>query len=315
MIAMNIVWFLFGLVLLAGGAIYLIKSLTKIGIFLKLSPFIIGFFVLALGTSIPELFIAVTSAVNKSSVIALGNVLGANIVNLTLALGLAGLIANGVQTSSKTINRDTWIMFALVVVPIFLLGIDGVLGRIDGAILILMFIIYTVFLIKTGNMAGEFKEKVSGRAFSISLFVGLVCFAFLYFGASLAVEYSEILANDLGIPSLIIGLVILGIGTALPEIIASVKAAKEGLGDLAVGDVIGSVAVNSSLVLGVAALIYPIAVDFLLFSVSAAFLIIISFLFITFLGKGGISRKEAAALVMFHLFFVIVSFYLGVKGI
>ncbi len=307
-------WFLLGLTMLAGGAIYLIKSLTKIGIYLKLSPFIIGFFVLAVGTSIPELFIAVTSALAGSPIIALGNVFGANIVNMTLALGLAGLFVGKIETTLKTVNRDTWIMFGLVVLPVFLIGIDNVLGRIDGIILILGFVAYTYLLMKSGKMGGEFKEKVDTKSFLMSLFFALVAFGFLYLGANLSVEYSQVLAFDLGIPAIIVGLVILGIGTALPEIISSLKAVKSKEGDLAVGDIIGSVAINSSLVLGVAAVISPIAVDFLLFAVSAAFLVVIAFFFITFVGKGGISRKEAAAMVLFHLFFVIVQFYLGVKG-
>lgn len=291
--------FLFGLLLLVKGADYFVKAAAALAKKIGVSEFVIGLTLVALGTSVPELASALAAAFRGQGGMVLGTVIGANIANMLLISGLAGVLA-AVGTSREMIDRDGLIM--LVATALFcLLAWDGVFSRLEAAAMLLVYIAYTLFLftakagleqqygfkrflnylfrfqylltIRDGVIAGiaRGKAKRSGpaaerkvrRAFRESiikdLLVMLVGGAAIAFGADLFVGAAVYFAGLFKVPPLIIGASIVSLGTTLPEMSVTVSAARRGFGHIALGNVLGSCITNIGLVVGAAGLIQPLA--------------------------------------------------------
>ena len=260
----------------------------------------------------PELFVGITSALAKNPALALGTVIGSNIVDLTLVIGIAIVLAKGISTESRLMRRDSFYMFFIAAIPIALMLIGGKLSRIDGAILIAVFIGYFYFLIRERTkFRKELEDKIGRRDIVIAIFSFIIGLFILFFSADYVVRYASLLAIDLFLPSILIGIFLVAVGTSLPELIFGTRAVLTKHPEMALGDIIGAVVVNSTLVLGVASLIYPIRADFILFFSSAVFMIIIAFIFSTFVESGKkLYWKEGVSLIMLYVFFVMIEFYI-----
>src|SRR3989338_3337593 len=309
----NLAFFIIScLVLVASGA-FVVRSLLKISAFLRLSEFVVGFIVMALSTTLPELFVGINSALSKNSALSLGNVIGSNIVNLSLIGGIAIVVAGKVVCKAKEIKKDAIYMVVLALIPIVLMYLGNSLSRVDGAILISIFVVFGVMIYAKRKIpAKEEKDSISRLSAIISTVIFVVGVIALFLSSRYVVKYGISLALGLALPPIFIGLFFVAIGTSLPELVFSVRAMKTGHSGFALGDLIGAVMVNSTLVLGITALIYPITANFFLFLSSAVFMVVTAFIFMTFIESGqGLTTTEGIALIFLYILFIIIELSLA----
>ena len=270
MTLMILVYLIAGLVLLVAGAEVLVRGAAKLAAQFGIPPLIIGLTVVAFGTSAPETAVSVQAAYNNSGDLAIGNVIGSNIANVLLILGMTALVAPLI-VSRQLIRLDVPIMIGASLV-VYALAWDGSLSRLDGALLFAGVLSYTAFLIvssrkdKTAPADDEFAKefgldetpKPHATAINFGLLVaGLVL---LVAGSNFLVEGAVGLARALGLSELVIGLTVVAIGTSLPELATSIMAAIKGERDIAVGNIVGSNILNLLCVLGLASLVSPSAI-------------------------------------------------------
>lgn len=248
-----------GLVILIAGAELLIRGASSIALRAGLRPMIVGLTVVALGTSSPELVVSVTSAVRGHTEVAIGNVVGSNLFNMLAILGFAALV-RPMSIRTQTIRYDMPMMIGISLIML-LMAQDGIISRIDGAVLGLMlvlFLIYCYVFARVPDVEGESAQKRSSALAVVLTVAGCVGLAG---GGHLCATNAVTLARALGVSELIIGLTIIAFGTSLPELAASVMAAIRNQEDLSVGNVVGSNIFNIGLVLGLTALIHPVPVS------------------------------------------------------
>ncbi len=286
----------------------LVKSLSRLAAFLRMSEFIVAFAIMALATSLPELFVAINASIMKNSALVIGNVIGSNIANLTLIAGIAIILGRGISTKSKLIKKDAYWMVFICVLAVILMFLGRTLSRLDGIILLAVFIFYFIYMLKTRKgYQHKFKNHVT-RWQGIGWFVLFVlALPLLYFASTQVVVFAKALSAGLALPLIFIGLFFVALGTSLPELAVEVAAVRTGHSDMALGNLIGSVVMNSTLVLGIAALISPITSNFFLFLTSSIFMIVICTIFAVFLEtKGKLHWKEGIVLLMMYILFLIV---------
>lgn len=301
--------------MLFGSSALLVKSLEKIAYFLHISEYTAAFIIMSIATSLPEFFIGITSAIAKNPALSLGNIIGANILDLTLVTGIIILAGRGIKIRSQKMKKDSLFMLLIVILPLILFLIGGSLSRIDGAILLFTFIGHSFYLVKRRKKFQKpLKDKVKRfeAAFQFAFFIVLL--VIMFFSASYVVHYASLLSVDLALPLIMIGIFLISIGTVLPELAFGVTAALKKKGDMALGDQIGTIVANSTLILGITALIYPITVNFTLFMIGAAFLVGSAFLFAIFFHTGSkLYAIEAITLILLYALFLLIEFY--IKGL
>ena len=257
---MNIIYIVFGILMVLWGAGKLTDGATSIAAKMKIPPMIIGLTVVAMGTSMPEFFVSFVSALKGTSDLAVGNVVGSNIFNTMLIVGMTALVTPMVIAKS-TVKKD--IPFAVLASAMLLpMAIDGCISRIDAAVLFAVFIafmLYTVRSAKKEKDSGneeEVKEMPVWRA--VAFFVlGLAC---LIVGSNLFVDGATAVASLLGVSEAVIGLTVVAGGTSLPELATSVVAARKGQCAIAMGNVIGSNVFNILMILGITGMIHPMSI-------------------------------------------------------
>lgn len=254
-----------GTVLLAGAAEALVYGASSLARRTGLSPLVIGLTVVSIGTSLPELVVSVDAALGGVGDLALGNVVGSNIGNLALILGVTALVRPiAVQTQIVRVEGPILVVVSLLFVGLIL---DGRLGRLDGLILvagILGYVGYTLWAAKqsSSEVQDEFEGGIPKQhALGIDLgFLVLGLFG-LVGGAHLLVKGATIVAEKMGVGPIVIGLTIVAIGTSLPELATSAVAARRGKGDIAVGNAVGSSIFNILGILGVTVLLHPLSTE------------------------------------------------------
>ena len=310
MLIINLILFIVSCSVLVKSSSLLVSSLSKIAHHFKVNEFAIGFIVMALSTSLPEMFVGITSAFGKNTALALGTVIGSNILDLTIVIGVVTLLSRGVKIHSKIIKKDVLYMMGIVLLPLLLM-IDKEISRLDGVILIVAFVAYIWQLTQQERRFKKGTDHVNKREavfYTLVTFVGIIV---LLISASFVVKFATQLSIDLFLPPIFIGLFVVSLGTSLPELIFETKAVISKHEELAIGDLIGSVITNSTLVLGLTAIIFPISADLFLFFTSAIFMILIAFIFMTFAESGrGISWKEGVSLILLYVFFVVIESYI-----
>lgn len=264
-----------GLILLAVGAEGLVRGSSAIARRLGIAPLVIGLTIVAFGTGAPELLVSLGAALEGNSSIAIGNVVGSNISNIGLILGIAAMV-RPLTASAQVIRREIPIMIAANVL-LWLLILDGEIGRIDGLILTLSCVAYTFFNYwqarknKERFVEAEFDEALPmpTRSICFEILMLIAGLGVLLVGARLLLDGAVSIAEDLGISQVVIGLTIVAIGTSLPELATSSVAAYKNEPDVALGNVIGSNVMNILAILGLTALVLPIStVDIRTFDMS-----------------------------------------------
>ncbi len=310
MIWIPLLLFFISCIFLVGSGGYLVKLLIKISRYLRLSEFVVAFIIMAFSTSIPELFVGINSAIKGNPALSLGNVIGSNIADLTLIIGIAALLGKGIKVKNPFIRKDSLFMLLIAILPIGLMFLGKSLSRIDGIILVSVFLIYMWHLSKERKeLKNQFKDDHNQNHLIITFILFALCLAVLFISSHFVVKYATDLALELLLPPILIGLFFVAIGTSLPELVFEIKSVLAKRGDFAVGDAMGSVVCNSSLVLGVTAIIYPITSNFLLFITSAIFMILVSILFLFFIrGKKGLSVTKSIILIILYLLFIMFEY-------
>lgn len=305
----------FGLVLLVGGAEALVKSASKLASTVGISPLVIGLTVVAFGTSAPELAVSLQASMSNQADIALGNVVGSNICNVLLILGISALIMPLV-VAQQLIRLDVPIMIGVSGLVMFF-GWDGRIDRSDGVILFLGGIGYTLFLLyqsrreKDPIIQDEYAQfgsrslsKKEAGLNGVLLVGGL---AMLIGGSQLLINSAVTIATLLGASPLIIGLTVVAVGTSLPELATSVTASLRGESDIAVGNVVGSNIFNILVVLGLTGAVSPAGIAVppaaIAFDIPIMLAVAVVCLPICFTGNK-ISRREGGLLLAYYLLYV-----------
>lgn len=253
-----------GLVMLFIGAEGLIRGSSNLAIKIGITPLIVGLTVVAFGTSAPELVVSLKAAIVGNSSISLGNVIGSNIANIALILGITSLI-RPLYVHANIIMREIPIMIGISILLIILL-LDGEVGFIDGLIFVLGIIVYTIVNIymarkeKSLEVKQEFEEGLKSKlGVPVSIIFVVIGLGLLIVGANFFVQSAVAIAKLFNISDAIIGLTIVAIGTSLPELITSIVASYKKESDIAIGNVVGSNIFNILGILGITALIVPIS--------------------------------------------------------
>jgi cation:H+ antiporter len=291
--------------------IFLVKSLDKIASFLGISEFSAAFILMAFATSIPELFVGISSALQGVPQLSMGNILGANIIDLTLLTGIFILMAKGIKFKSKKLGKEIYFMFGGILLLIILYLIGNSLSRIDGIILLCLFLTHTLLIMKKrkryykkSNNSEKYQQKrlLYVLVFMISLIV-------LFVSSKYVVQYSSSIALDLNLPEIFIGLFLISIATTLPELVFGINAVILKHPEMSIGDQAGTIFTNTCLILGIVALIHPITVSFNPFLISGAFMLISAFIFVAFVKSGKkLDIYEGISLIGLYFFFVIIQF-------
>jgi len=252
-----------GFVLLYAGSEGLVRGSSSLAISLGISPLLVGLTVVAFGTSSPELVVSVKTSISGQGDISLGNVIGSNISNIMLILGVTALI-RPISISSRVIKVEIPITIGVSAL-LFLLLLNNSLSRFEGTLLFIGFIIFTIFSYYTSRKGGdvdaehEYERKYkSPKKTSFNIFLTVTGLAGLIIGSNLFVDGAIKLAVIFGLSEAVIGLTVVAIGTSLPELATAIVASIKGEGDIAIGNVIGSNIFNVLGILAVAAIINPI---------------------------------------------------------
>mgnify|MGYP006183837419 FL=1 len=252
-----------GLALLFYGGDFLVTGSARLARFLKISPFVIGATVIAFGTSSPEFAVAILAALDAAPELAMGNIIGSNIANIGLVLGITAMIAP-IVIASKRFNRE-YPPFILAAFLILFLAWDLKIHRLEGIIMVSLLALYVwrSFSYKE-DIPSELEDEVylltdKSLAFQFLLIIGgLIA---LVGGAKLLISGGVSIARNIGISEWFIGITIVAIGTSLPEIVSSVIAARRGHGEMAIGNIFGSNIFNTLMVLGITSLIHPLNIS------------------------------------------------------
>ena len=314
MVIMNLSYFILSILVLLISGIYLVKSLIRIARALGISEFSAAFIIMAFATSIPELFVGISSALAGSSSLSLGNIIGANILDLTLITGVIVLSAKTITFESKKIGREIYFMLFILLSVIVLFLIGNKLSRIDGLILLSLFFMHVYSIFKKRK---KYKKKIKNGPLKISKFYWLLIFLIaligLFVSSGFVVKYASALAIDFGFSEIVIGLFLLSLATTLPELVFGISASRMKHKEMAIGDQIGTVVANSALILGLVALINPITAEFLPFIISSIFMFVSAFVFVTFVKTGNkLERIEAISLILLYVLFVVIQLFVGI---
>jgi cation:H+ antiporter len=301
-----------GLALLYYGGNYLVTGSVRLARVLKISPFIIGATVIAFGTSAPELAVAILASLKGTSELAMGNVIGSNIANIGLVLGLTALIAK-ISISSNRLKRE-YPPFLFASLLILVIAWNLQINRYEG---IFMFCLLGLYIWRSFSHKEDFEEEqedevtlFAGKGSPFQVLLIIVGLGFLIGGAQFLVSGGVAVARNFGISEWFIGITIVAIGTSLPEIVSSIIAAKRGQGEMAIGNIFGSNIFNILMVLGLTSIIHPLQIkepihpDLLIATA-------ITLLLLVLIRYGNYSLGKINGMVLLLVYCI----YIGLKGI
>jgi cation:H+ antiporter len=338
----NFLLLVIGLVMLVKGSDYFINAASRIAKRLGISEFVIGLTLVAVGTSLPELASSIFASLKHESGLIMGNIVGADIANLSLIVGIAAM-KGAIRTDREMLERDGYFVLAvalLLMVFIF----NRTISRIEGGFFIAVFIAYTIFLFETkpeykgrfgfvkftkyfiqfgyfGTLRGIIKGaphlKEEGVPVHVSgstvkdLGIIIISGALVIVGARFLVDNAIYFAQLFKVPAAVLGILI-AIGTTLPELSVGISAARKGLGNIVIGNAIGSCVTNTLLILGVSSLIHPLQAGTISLKVTAPafiFLVLLALVFIK--SDWELRKREGIVLTIFYLCFIITMLIFG----
>lgn len=261
---LDILYIIIGVAIVLRGADNLTDGAVRVARRFNMPELIIGLTIVAFGTSMPELCVSMASALNGTADMAVGNVVGSNVFNSFLIVGVCAMI-HPMSVAMPTIRRDLPFAFAATLLLIYTLA-DGTLAAAEGFVMLLIFLAYMIYtIVRTKAEVGDVKMEVSETSrkgvmhiYDFPLFTIIVGLAELVIGSNLFVDHSVLFAKTLGVSEAVIGITILGAGTSLPELATSVVAALKGRTSMALGNVIGSCVFNILLILGLTSIFTPL---------------------------------------------------------
>lgn len=319
---MEITLLFIGLAMLLAGANYLVESSVAIAQRAKLSNFVIGLTIVGIGTSTPELLISFSSAMQGHGDMSLGNVVGSNICNLLLILGLTAAISP-FKIERNTLKRDipfniftSLFLILLCLDTIFFGSEKNTLSSIEGILFMCIFAAYMWYTVRANKAQEEYEETaksgLTGKPLWLTIIVAVASLGILLWGGNLFLDSAVILAKEWGMSEAVISLTIVAVGTSLPELVTSIIAAVKGNAQLALGNVLGSNIFNILLILGLSSAISPFDIigfnvtDFIMLIASAVVVYVSAFT----LGKCKVDRIEG---VIFIAIYIVYTSYLLLK--
>ena len=268
------------------GADFVIEESERIAFHYNISSFVIGATVIALGTSLPEMAASIVASIHHKSDLAVSNVIGSNILNIALVLGIVFIIAKKMMPKRDMFADDSaWALFPIMV--FLIVGYDGTISRFEGFVYVAMMGAYLMFLFNNAAdvLEEEVDESLAKEPFDwkktgMMLAIG---FVLVIGGANYAVESASQIARSFGVSEWIIGLLLVAFGTSLPELVVSIQAAKKRNADMIIGNIIGSNVANFTMVIGLAAMVNPLKVSFEenAFDIMTALILTVMLVFVT----------------------------------
>lgn len=303
---LTLVIFIVALYLVIKGAMVATRCAAQVAESFHLSRYTIGFIIVAIISILPEAFIAISSGLSGVPSFGFGMLLGSNVADLTLIFTIIVLYAKrGLKIESKILKNQSVYPFMLLL-PL-VLGSDGYFSRLEGAALVIVGVIFYYLALKNGvDDVAVLSNRNDGYKSLLQLFGSMVI---LLVGSYLVVTSATTLANSLGVSPILIGMLVVGLGTTMPELFFSLEAVRKKDDSLAIGDILGTVLADATIIVGVLALIDPFAFSQKIIYVTGIFMVIASFLLFHFMRSGRtLSRREAYMLFVFWLVFVFVEF-------
>lgn len=328
---LEIIFLILSIALLVKSSDYFVEYSSRIAKRLGISEFVIGLTLVALGTSLPELISSLFAAYYGQADLITGNIIGSNVANIALILGVGALLMS-IPISKRMLHVDGFMLMSTTLLFLIFLFTGGSISRIEGLIMLIIFILYTLFLLNmtiekqfdylkrlrflisldtfkklTSNIKNIFtkNEKIK-TSYKESILIDYIAIIFtsvgIYFGAKFTVINAVAIAEVFKIPNYIIGFTVIALGTSLPELSVTFSSAKKGLGDILVGNVIGSNITNLLLVGGASALITPIAMSS--FATIIGILLVTILLLIFMKRNWRIQRSEGIVFISLYLIFI-----------
>lgn len=316
MIILYLIVFVIASFFLVKAGVILVKVLTVLSRYFRLTEYVFAFILMTFATTIPELFVGIASGIRGLSTISLGNVIGSNLVNLTFVLGIVVIMAKGLKIESKIAKRDVWIIFFIALLPLLAL-FDKQISRGEGVLLMIVFTWYIYHILKDKD---SFKKRMDSMKKDAEMFKKLlknvlyffIALVVLLLSSWVIVESAKLIAGELYISLALVGIILVALGTSLPELVFGVRAVIAKHEGLSLGNLIGSVVVNSTFILGLVAVINPIKIEsFNVIYVGGAFMIMAILIANFFIAtKDKISWKEGLFLIAFYVLFLVAEFLL-----
>lgn len=285
-----------GFVMLVKGADWFVDGASGIAEKFRIPPLIIGLTIVAMGTSAPEAAVSITATLKGTADITVGNIVGSNILNVLVILGLSAVVTP-LAVGKSTVRYELPFLIGITVL-LLLLGLDGTVSLTDGLILLLFFALYLTYLFVMAKKGmAEIEESDKHLKLWQALLATAVGLALVIYGSDLTVDAASAIARMLGLSERFIGLTIVALGTSLPELVTSVTAARKGSVDIAIGNIVGSNVFNILFVVGLSSLVRPVPfaanfrVDLLVALAAVVFLLLASF------RKRKLSRVDGAIML------------------
>ncbi len=301
-----------GLCLLIFGGDWLCRGAASLAIRLNVAPVVVGLTVVSVATSAPELFTALVSVQQGQPGLAIGNIIGSNAANMGLVLAVAALISP-IAVHYRLIRWEAPILLFATALFGLLCYIAGGIGRLDGALLLLLTVVYMVFIVRTAKgsrIQEEIAEEIPARLGSIGACIGLILAGgvFLWFGADLLVDAASESARRLGVSETLIGMTVVAIGTSLPELGATIAAALRRQSGIIVGNILGSNLFNLILICGVVGFVLPFPVDPMLVRIEIPAVFLFTLVFAWFIASHRqVNRIEGGILLALYVLFLLLS--------
>ncbi len=296
---MEYVLLIVGFVLLVKGADFFVDGASSIAGKLKVPALIIGLTVVSMGTSLPEAAVSISASISGNNAISLGNVIGSNIFNLLMVVGISSVIMP-IVTDKAVLKRDLPVNFGITITLLVML-LDGKLSRVDGIILLVLFAAYMFILAKSALKNNEEEESPKVYSWLKSIILSVIGVAAIIGGGQLVVNNAKTIAINLGMGETLVGLTIVAIGTSLPELVTSIVAARKNEPGIAMGNAVGSCVFNILFILGITGVIKPISADGSFFIDTSILIGISVLMFIFAFTKRKTGRLEGAVCVLVYV--------------
>lgn len=292
----------------------LVKVMTILSHYFKLTEYVLAFILMTFATTLPELLVGIVSASNGNSIISLGNIIGSNLVNLTFILGLVAVVAGGLRVESKIVKRDSWIIFFIALIPMLFI-LDKKISRGEGFILLIIFGWYIYHILHQkdafSHRVHHIADDITGLEKLLKKIGWFLLAAAVLILSTWGVVWSvKLIAKELYVPLVLLSIILVAIGTSLPELVFGIKAAIAKHEGMSLGNLIGAVVVNSTFILGLTAVISPIQIEnSRIILIGGGFMlgaILIANIFIA--SKNKVSWKEGCVLIGFYVLFLIAEF-------
>jgi len=314
MILYDFLIFLFSLVILIKGSDFFVEHSAKLARRIGVSEFVIGLTLISIGTSLPELATSISASFSKESGLIIGNIVGSNVANIGLVIAI-GTLLFVIKTKEKIFIRDC--KFLVVITLLFvILSIDGVISFIDATLFLIIFAFYLIHLFGAKEEQKEiYYKKLSKRELKKDLTKSILFILLgilgLYFGAGLLIPSAINIAKFFKVPTEIIGVILIAIGTSLPELFVTITAARKNLEKILVGNIIGSNISNLLLIIGISGVINPIKVSNFALIYLMPFMFVMTILFFIYIRKNWSARlMQGISLLALYLIFILGLFFI-----